>query len=277
MRQSGTISQTNRAMRLAGLATLVIAALGIAWWALLRDELHSEDDHRKTISPTKSGLHSEVSPTPVQSTDNENDSEAPSLEEIPLSIESQEWYRARGYYFDLSGQTGVLQADHPYQAYDNETLEALVDGGDMVAATVLGDRLLVSNDPAEREKGLSVHEEAVVLGATYSAMVLAGEALHHEMSGDARKDIEKLEEGLAWYVFASNRGDAAANYSFRQFVQARNLSPVVVSAACERAKALRSRLAEERASRGLGEFDDSSFPQMDQLGKQGIRFLEPCK
>lgn len=199
-----------------------------------------------------------------------------SAENSALSVESEEWYRSRGYYIDLSAPTGIVQPTHPYQGYSDQTLEQLVDSGDMVAAAILGDRLLAKNNEENRQKGLSLHKEAVVLGSTYSAVILGGENLHRGMSGDAQSDFAKIRDGLAWYLYASHRGDAAGDYNFQQYVSSRNVTAAMINTACTQAKSLRVEFDAERRSRGLGEFDDSPFPQLSELENQGFMHVEVC-
>jgi hypothetical protein len=105
---------------------------------------------------------------------------------------------------------------------------------------------------------------------------LGGEDLHRGLSGDAKTDFTKIRNGLAWYLFASQRGDAAANYNYQQYVSSRNVAAALVNTACAQAKSLRAELEAERRSRGLGEFDDSPFPQLSELENQGYQNVRPC-
>ncbi|MDZ7770679.1 MAG: hypothetical protein U5K38_17225 [Woeseiaceae bacterium] len=91
------------------------------------------------------------------------------IEQIYHSSEAAQWRRENGYYDDVAGMDGITQSDHSYDSLSDADLNQLANGGDMIAATMLGDRFLASKDSDDRERGIEMHRKAVTLGSTYSS------------------------------------------------------------------------------------------------------------
>lgn len=188
-----------------------------------------------------------------------------------LLLKSQEWNSQRGYYLDIPlapskfPDGGMIpEPTHPYQAYDDSTLSQLAEGNDMVASVILADRLIASPDAEQKEVGYKLHERAVVLGSTYSALVLGQDKLYLEPP-EGYDAFDAKSDGLAWLLFASARGDPGGALALQLFTQSPALDPAELASACDKSIALRELMESKRQALGLPEFDDLPHPATDQV------------
>lgn len=193
-----------------------------------------------------------------------------------LSEESRQWYARHGYYIDVTASPGTVAATHPYQAFDNPTLDQLAEDGDMTAMVILGDRLLGTLDPVRQQRGLELHYEAVLLGSTYSSSALGTDALRQEPSGDPARDVARIRDGLAWHVVTSALGDPSGDYAYGMYLSTRNFDEDFLKTVCIRAEQLQQQIDFERKNRGLGELTRAPFPQRESLIPLGIQPITDC-
>ncbi len=240
-------------------AILVMAALLL----VPRIDFDSDPESHAQGQDTRAQSASRVAESPDTSIGDEDQHST----DADIALAVAKWQRASGYYMDLSGlpedYVGEIEIIHPYQSYDNDVLRELADNNDMTAAVMLGDRLLRSKDPSVREEGIRRHEQAAVLGSTFSAIILGSEYFSRGPKGD--DDNANKIEALAWYQVALDRGDPGGASSINLAVGREPLDHATAQAVCERAASIRTSLEESRRSLLLPEFDDRPPPLPDGL------------
>lgn len=190
-------------------------------------------------------------------------------DEQALAFEQQRWLREHGHYMDFSGEEGIVEQTHPYTALDDESLQVLVDSLDMVAASVLADRLMGSQNPVEQERALRLHRKAAVLGSTYSSGVLGTEILNIAGSGQPIDDVNTITDGLAWQLFTAKRGDPIGRISAEQYLDVVEIDESVLAIACQKADLLMQQANQERSEIGLPFYENSAFPGIRKAEKDG--------
>lgn len=156
-----------------------------------------------------------------------------------------------------------------YAKYDWETLESMAEAGDFIALSAL-DRKIGSTDPIDYERLAEVREKAAMFGMTVSA-IMHGKRLLGEYAllleypdmdesqaykdGDPRK---RVVDGLAWLDFSVTRGDLEAAKDMAAAVADPRLAITEgeLQAAKVEAQRIYQRLSEQRAARGLPEFEN---------------------
>ena len=246
------------------IAISVIALVVVIWLfgrAIEEPNLTSEESSAPPVE-TQASNEREVSGRDTEAVSGDEPADIGDPDAHPqLKAKVNQWYRSHGYYIDLDTPTGILQPTHSYDALDNSALEALVASGDLIAASKLGDRLLGSLDQESVERGMAVHREAATLGSTYSLTRLGQQYLRREATGDPAKDWQNIQEGLAWMIFASERGDPAGNFGYRNYMALQSIDAAMISGVCNRARAIRSEIDDERRRRGYSALTDTPFPE----------------
>lgn len=183
----------------------------------------------------------------------------------------REWAESRGV--PRTDANGNFMLDQPYQQYDEETLRALANNGDMWAQQILAGRIAVSR-PAE---AMELYRQAAAQGSVFAMLQLAELA---STIGGMSPDFEFEDEiegadNLALDQYYSLR-DAAVPpnvtaTAWRAVAEMAGLpgfmrmSPSSVSgeefeAACDLAGSIYTDLLARRASAGLGGFPTDAPP-----------------
>lgn len=167
---------------------------------------------------------------------------------------------------------GIFAIIHSYSSLDNAALNIMTEGGDLIAATMLGDRLLMSIDESDGsliesdvEKGIQTHKLAASMGSSYSAVRLGNHYIGRKTDGDPNVDYENLHDALAWMLVGSERGDPSGDFSFNMHTEGRDLDKTFLAAVCDRQAELYSELQSLREKQGLGEFDNSPMPGIESI------------
>ncbi len=171
-----------------------------------------------------------------------------------------------------------------YANYDWETLESMADSGDFVGLSAL-DSKITSVYPVDYERLGKLREKAAMFGMTVSAIMhgrtLLGEyevLLKHPNMDESPtyKDADprkRIVDGLAWLDFAASRGDLQAVQYMTNAVADPKLAITEedLQAAKVEAQRIYQRLSEQRAARGLPEFDDHIPPEAIRMYEQTLR------
>ncbi|NNF16197.1 MAG: hypothetical protein HKN70_05585 [Gammaproteobacteria bacterium] len=183
-----------------------------------------------------------------------------------------EWYKGRGYAF--SDQTGTYLLEQPYQEYDDATLRAFADNGDIWAQQFLAERLAKTR-PAE---ALELYQKAAASGSVnamqqivklYSridVMRADGPNLDdtHRQQLFAIKDSgnSAKEMSYAWAVAAELAGGDPFLSNQRAGALSDRLDDDGRQRACEMAESLYDQMVNARTERNLGDFDRQPPPFM---------------
>lgn len=190
-----------------------------------------------------------------------------------------EWGVTRGY--PMMDDQGNPVLDQPYDQYDEATLKAFADGGDMWAQQILAERIAASR-PAE---ALELYRQAAVNGSVHAMTEMARlyKTLASSRSGDLPAGDAALEQvyalqdgsdsltvtGYAWAAVAEKAGwDPLRGGMTAAFVGAR-LNDEQIKAACDFADTLYGDLVAERDDRGQGAYDSRPPPVVFDPGATG--------
>jgi hypothetical protein len=177
-------------------------------------------------------------------------------DEIKVPLESEElvrWRLERGY----------PDASNSYDSYDEATLNALADTGDVRASHKLaefyGDRGELSD--ADREAIASLHRRAAVYGSTFAFLYLGmqQESAYTSLPQDDPKRHATAIEVLATYSVAALRGDKMPNISRgKYFVSNNNIQLTEEDERLieVRAQEIYNNLSKHRDALALDEFDN---------------------
>lgn len=194
--------------------------------------------NQKVFSSTANGFHNLLWKTPEQ------------------MAEFDKWIEVNGY-------TGKISDDLEYNSYSLETLQKLVDGGDVRAMLVLGKKMYtIPGQGFNSAKRL--YRQAAIYGATNAINEIGILTYIHKIGGSFRplspeEEREAWLETLPWYELAKLRGDRwGLNQINRKLNRSSvNLSPEDWDQIRENGRKLYQTLQEQRFSLGLGEFDNS--------------------
>jgi hypothetical protein len=181
-----------------------------------------------------------------------------------------------------------------YSAYDNSTLETLADGGDLLAAKVLANRLItnppidsLNDEPEENikrwEEYLQKKKKYIEMSLIYGDMELVKSAAHLSMGGFDPRDHAQVRdavlEELAFLEFAALRGLQTKKYQDAPRVLNRYSGmlhkPLILSQEdkshiLERAQEIYDDLEAKRKAMNLGPFEEIEdkkhnkfFPEYD--------------
>ena len=206
------------------------------------------------------------------------------------------WAAARGYP-QLDEQGNPL-LDQPYNQYDDDTLRAFADNGDMWAQQILAERLAESR-PAEAAE---LYRQAAINGSVHAMTEMArlyrnlarsrrdtdlgGDTAALEQTYALRDGPESLEvTAYAWAVAAEQagwdplRGGMVATYVAAQLNDEQRQS------ACDYGQALFAGLQSARSERGMGDYDRRPPPVVFDPGVTGgtgcdsgaPSYLEACR
>lgn len=207
------------------------------------------------------------------------------------------WAESRG--LARKDANGVMILDQPYQQYDDATLAALADNGDMWAQQILAERIKKSR-PAE---AIELYREAAANGSVFAMLQLAELAgtvgalspdfkFEGEDAGGIQLDqYYSLRDSVtpptttayAWKAVAEMAGIPG----FMGFTATR-LDEAEIASACDLAGSIYSDLLARRAAAGLGPypsdpppawFDPTSFQQTSGCEHpEAVNFdFSPCR
>ncbi len=187
------------------------------------------------------------------------------------AYENMQWHKDRGNFTE--------QEAAAYQGYSDETLQQLINTHDILATTVMADRLL---DRRERNRARETYYLAAVQGSTAALVSLSILAEPDHELGETLEDRKVIHrhatiERLAIFKTLAMRGDIRGAASRIQSLKDRYplmtlytdgqelvLSPEEQTYIDERAVQLYDELQENRYRIGLGEFDNSTS-RVEQL------------
>lgn len=164
------------------------------------------------------------------------------------------WAIARGYDDQATNYSGI----------SDESLERMANNGDMFAAQMLA----MSNESTSLDKASEYYELAARNGSTFALVRLADlwSANRHESSSLSSSKVRALSYALA----AQHRGDNVGGTATTRKISSQfEYSDADSLKACEMARTLIDRLAAERASIGMADFDNSRSPYGD-TGEGGL-------
>lgn len=177
-------------------------------------------------------------------------------EEIKIPMESEElvrWRLDRGYPDD----------SNPYDSYDETTLKALVDAGDIRAMHTLANIYAQAGNlsDSDREAIADLYRKAALYGSTFAFLHLGvqQESAYANLSTDDPKRHATALEILATYNVAALRGDRMPNIARgNHFVEQNNiqLSEEDRQYIDSRSHEIYTNLSKHRYALALDEFDN---------------------
>ncbi|MEM9058010.1 MAG: hypothetical protein AAGD86_11060, partial [Pseudomonadota bacterium] len=172
------------------------------------------------------------------------------------------WAATRGY--PQPDESGNLMLPQPYDQYDEETLRALADTGDMWAQQFLADKLAQSR-PAD---AIELYRQAAVNGSVYAMSEMA--QLYKRIANknaDTRfkDDATALDQiyalrdspsnpdvtAYAWAAVAERSGWDPMSGSVTAHMAARNMTDEQIDEACELSRALHDDMQQTRRSQNV--------------------------
>jgi hypothetical protein len=175
------------------------------------------------------------------------------------------WMDSRGHYGPDDDSL------NEYKAYDLETLERLAETGDLKAMSALS-WLYLSNERYGRPDSLVKYENILHRAAVYGSTAAFGKLSRFSINlepGTGAVKYEDLIEGFAWAHVATLRGDmlpsnsALVHAGIHQF----EFTDKAAAQIKNRAHELYNQLEKQRIEMGLGKFDNSRPPEVDNLFK----------
>lgn len=259
-------------------ALVVFAGVYIAWQGL-SGAISSNSNDNIPISNAEQSyeISADVAPAVVPQDKSEIDTvravepESWKFTGSPAEWEERvEWFRSRGNY--------AMGGEDDYGSYDMESLTKLVDSGDVRAMHVLAK--LYMSEQYEKEYGFKFAEPLYWSAAVHgSTDALAELAIIQDSKRFGQPDDQKrgfVIESLALYKAAELRGDRYGFLSIGKSQMKMNnieLSEDEIKYIDQKAHELYRKLSAERASIGLGEFDNSVpetvkklFDELDSSG-----------
>lgn len=180
--------------------------------------------------------------------------------------EQQGWLRSRGNFFGVRGDE--------YDSYDFATLHQLADSGDLHAMHKLAH--IYISAPYIREYGYDAAEAMLMRAALYGSSSALAEIANFKYTKRivAGSELEKrhfLVASLGFYRAAELRGDYWGSITMRDPLL--NINPVVLEPEEKEsiesfAQAVYTQLEAQRASMGLGVFDNSVPESVAKLFKE---------
>ncbi|MEL7448854.1 MAG: hypothetical protein AAFN78_06570 [Pseudomonadota bacterium] len=172
------------------------------------------------------------------------------------------WATSRGY--PQPDDAGNLMLPQPYDQYDEETLQALADTGDMWAQQFLADKL-ARKRPAD---AIELYREAAVSGSVYAMSEMAqlykriaNKNADTQFKGekDALDQVYALRDApgdpevtaYAWAAVAERSGWDPMSGSVTAHVTGRNLTDEQIEEACELSRSLQADMGQVRSERSI--------------------------
>lgn len=198
------------------------------------------------------------------------------------------WATSRGY--PQPDDAGNLMLPQPYDQYDEDTLKALADTGDMWAQQFLADKL-ARKRPAD---AIELYRQAAISGSVYamSEMSQLYKRIANKNADAQFKDNDTALEQVyalrdspadpdvtayAWAAVAESSGWDPMSGSVTAHVASRNLSDEQIEEACELSRALRDDMLQTRTQRSI-ELPPVTPPPLivsgGQQGNMGTRCAE---
>ncbi|WP_024461725.1 hypothetical protein [Marinimicrobium sp. LS-A18] len=166
--------------------------------AQLHDQIEDEDESvaSELEEPAESSAENDMRGRLANLSDSATMNEI--VEAIGVSqkeiIEARAWSQERGLSPESSG----------YKHYDNKTLQAMAENGDMYAQQKLGERLI---DQREFDQAERLLRKAAINGSVYALDLLAYNATNRMIdTKDDNRARKHLQEALAWTDLATRRG-----------------------------------------------------------------------
>ena len=177
-----------------------------------------------------------------------------------------EWNRQHGY---LGSYDPNL---HSYGSLDNNTLVALRDSGDVMAATMLARRLRHSSSEEDREQAADALRHAAAMGSTFSMVLIGADSRRSLATSDssARTLLESRANEGAWYLLAMESGDPAGHMSFQSLVDSYSgNTEELIDSICEKRSVANEDIDEIRERFGIPVPEVSIFPGLAAAIKDG--------
>lgn len=195
-----------------------------------------------------------------------------------------DWAKSRGY--PVSDHTGVYLLEQPYEQYDDETLAAFAENGDMWAQQFLADRI-AKERPAD---ALALYHEAAIGGsinAIDKMVALYAQVENARVDGGnsnedyakqvyaVRDSVESFEElSFAWTVAGSMAGADPTRGLLTRDLMSRGFDEAQMNRACSMASGLYEGMRTARNDRGMGDFDRTPPPIV--IGSMADATRSPC-
>jgi hypothetical protein len=168
------------------------------------------------------------------------------------------WMEARGHYGPDDDSL------NEYKAYDLETLERLAEAGDLKAMVALG-WLYLSVERYGRPDSLVKYEGIMKRAALYGSTAALGSLSSFQSKPEVTD--EDLIERFAWAHVGTLRGDMwpSENAMSDARIYKFEFTDAAVTQIKARAHELYNQLEQQRIEMGLGNFDNSRPPEVDNL------------
>lgn len=273
----------NQSSLRAGIGLLLLSALVIGTYFTLQS---SENDsgsivaaHEDSVlnSTTSAVLH-----TGVKSVDKAADSDQENLMQNQVAKAAsnevvtiagnpaqvavvKSWMEARGHYGPDNDSL------NEYKAYDLETLERLAEAGDLKAMSTLS-WLYLSAEQLVHPDSLIKYERILHKAALYGSTAALGNLSIYAAKQEPGTRVvkhENLLEAFAWAHVGALRGDMYASENAMSDARIHNFefTDVTIAQIKNRAHEIYNKLEQERIEMGLGKFDNSRPPEVDNLFK----------
>ena len=242
---------------------LLILVSVFVWYLLGRDKPATAPttsavwDEPVPENATKNSTANLVSNREAQETLEPSATAEQTLEEIQIPFESQElvnWRLERGYPDEAN----------PYGSYDEVTLSALAESGDIRAIHTLAERLASRENLTDTDRAVisGLYRRAALYGSTFAFLQLGiqQEADYKNLPVDDPNRHAMALEILATYNLAALRGDRMANIARSNYFIEQNqiqLTEEDKQIIAERSQEIYNNLSKHRYALALDEFDNS--------------------
>lgn len=281
------------------IAVVGVVAFAVLLWWRLSASLPAEQQTPASAKPGRvehtseplSSLMSKESELPQDAKTAEKSSNGPlqitgraSIQALIFSMYMQleeplrAWAATRG--LPRTDANGNFILDQPYQQYDNETLAALAENGDMWAQQILADRI-EHERPAD---AMELYRQAAAQGSVFAMLKIAELSgrialispdfnFENESGGSAALDQyyslrdSPVPPGVVAYAWEAV-AEMAGLPGFMNFT-ATELPEDVMPAACDLASSIYSDLLARRASLGLGGYPADTPPAWFDANSMG--------
>jgi hypothetical protein len=266
----------NQSSLKAGIGLLLLAALAIGIYFTLQS---SENDYGSIAAVHEDSVLDSSLSAPlhagVKSVDKTSDAhqvtKAVSNEVVTIAGNPAQaavvksWMEARGHYGPDDGSL------NEYKAYDLETLERLADAGDLKAMVALS-WLYLSPEQLVHPDSLIKYERILHKAALYGSTEALGSLSMHTAKlepGTREVKRENLLEAFAWAHVGTLRGDMypSENAMSDARIHDFEFTDAAIAQIKSRAHEIYNQLEQERIEMGLGKFDNSRPPEVDNLFK----------
>lgn len=250
--------------------SLLILVLVFAWYlsghdkpatapaaSVLWDEPAPESTTRNSSANLASSRKTQETPEPASTAEQ-------TAEEIQIPFESEElvnWRLERGYPDEANA----------YSSYDEATLSALAESGDIRAMHTLAERLAKRENLTDTDKAVisGLHRRAALYGSTFAFLYLGmqQETEYKNLAVDDPNRHAMALEILATYNLAALRGDRMPNIArSNHFVEQNQLQLTEEDRQliADRSQEIYNNLSKHRYALALDEFDNNVPDSVNQ-------------